>query len=75
MKALNSKEENLWTFGVAAKGSQGSRSKRLGRFFLGKRDWGGREVEIVHCSRHKNRATHYLTKYAYDEVSSVVCIR
>ena len=44
-------------------------------FFLGKRDWGGREVEIVHCSRHKNRATHYLTKYAYDEVSSVVCIR
>ena len=33
-KALNSKEENLWTFGVAAKGSQGSRSKRLGRFFF-----------------------------------------
>ena len=34
VKALNSKEENLWTFGVAAKGSQGSRSERLGRLRL-----------------------------------------
>ena len=39
-KALNSKEENLWTFGVAAKGSQGSRSKRLGSFFFRKKRLG-----------------------------------
>ena len=36
------------------------------------RDWGGWDCSLL---KTQKQAAHYLTKYAYDEVSSVVCIR